>query len=106
MMVTVTFGMAAPDGSVTTPAKAAVPADCAIKVEADVASSINSEATASHALSGLLNLIFDLLKTSKPVMRCGSGTAGFCEDPGSAYDTRNCLITYYTPLSVQTASSL
>jgi hypothetical protein len=57
MMVTVTLGIAAPDGSVTVPAKPEVPADWASNVGADMTKSINSKAIASHILSGFLNLI-------------------------------------------------
>jgi hypothetical protein len=39
------------------PTKPAVPADCAIKAAGNVANSASNEATASHTLSGFLNLI-------------------------------------------------
>src|SRR5580658_4262371 len=86
-MVTVTFGTDAPDGSVTMPAKAAVPADCAIKVEADTAKSINSEAIASHALSGFLNFMvpYSPCSISRPALRGRGWATGF---PGAHFLTK------------------
>jgi hypothetical protein len=92
--------MAAPDGSVTTPAKAEVPADWAIRVAADTARSVNSEAIASHALSGFLNFMFPfllVLSQGRHYARAGSVAGDISKTQLSNF---NCCLPYYKTQSV------
>ena len=58
-MVTVTFGMAAPDGSVIVPLRPDVPADCAIKDGMQIANNrVKSATRASREQSSVLDLIY------------------------------------------------
>jgi len=58
VMVTVTFGIAAPEGSVIVPLRPEVPADCAIKDGTHIASKrLKTANTASCVRSSVLDLI-------------------------------------------------
>ena len=57
-MVTVTFGMAAPEGSVIVPAKADVPADWAIRYGTAVVNKRHNNAPTKSRLQGVLDSIF------------------------------------------------
>ena len=60
-MVTVTFGMAEPEGSVMVPLRPDVPADYAIKDGTQIANNrVNNATQASREHSSVLNLIVSL----------------------------------------------